>query len=49
MGKMAAGLVIVEKGTRPPDMPEVTGPELELVRRHLGELLAAGGPPQPIR
>lgn len=54
MGKMAAGLVIVEegndfKGTRPPDMPPVASSELELVRKHLGELLSAGGAPVPIR
>lgn len=54
MGKMAAGLVIVEegndfKGTRPADMPPVSPQELELVRRRLGELLNAGGPAQPIR
>lgn len=54
MGRMAAGLVIVEegndfKGTRPADMPEVAPQELELVRRHLGSLLTAGGPPQPLK
>lgn len=54
MGRMAAGLVIVEegndfKGTRPPDMPAVAPEELALVRRHLGALLSAGGPPQPIK
>lgn len=53
MGKLAAGMVIVEegndyKGTRPADMPEVSQEELDLARRHLGELLAAGGPPPPI-
>lgn len=53
MGRMAAGLVIVEegndfKGTRPPDMPSVDPGELSLVRRHLGELLSAGGPAQPL-
>lgn len=54
MGRMAAGVVIVEegndfKGTRPPDMPAVSEQELGLVRKHLGELLSAGGPPPPIR
>lgn len=54
MGKMAAALVIVEegndfKGTRPADMPPVTPQELDLARRRLGELLSAGGPPQPMR
>lgn len=54
MGKMAAGLVIVEegndfKGTRPRDMPPVDSSELELVRKHLGELLNAGGAPAPLR
>lgn len=54
MGRLAAGLVIVEegndyKGTRPADMPAVAPQELSLVRKHLGELLTAGGPPQPIR
>lgn len=46
LGRMAAGMVIVEegndfKGTRPKDMPEVSPEELELVRRHMGELLNA--------
>lgn len=54
MGRMAAGVVIVEegndfKGTRPADMPSVSDQELGLVRKHLGELLSAGGPPPPIR
>lgn len=53
MGKMAAALVIVEEGNdlqgmRPQDMPAVTPSELDLARRHMGELLKAGGPPQPI-
>lgn len=53
MGKMAAGLVIVEegndlRGTRPPDMPSVDEKELDLLRKHLGELLHASGPPSPI-
>lgn len=54
MGRLAAGLVIVEegndyKGTRPADMPSVEPQELTLVRRHLGELLTIGGPPKPLR
>ncbi len=54
MGRTAAGLVIVEegndfKGTRPADMPPVADSELELVRKHLGEILKAGGPGQPIK
>lgn len=54
MGRMAAGLVIVEEGndlsgTRPPDMPSVSPQELGLVRKHLNSLLAAGGPAQPIK
>ena len=54
MGRTAAGLVIVEegndyKGTRPADMPPVAESELELVRKHLGEILQAGGPGQPIK
>ncbi len=53
MGRLAAGLVIVEegndyKGTRPADMPAVDPQEIALVRRHLGELLSAGGPPKPL-
>lgn len=53
MGRLAAGLVIVEegndyKGTRPADMPPVDPQEISLVRRHLGELLAVGGPPKPL-
>lgn len=48
MGRMAASLVIVAegndmKGTRPTDMPSVTEAELALARRHLGEMLKAGG------
>lgn len=54
MGKMAAAMVIVEegndyKGTRPPDMPPVTSEELDLARKYLGELLAASGPPLPLK
>lgn len=54
MGRLAAGLVIVEegndyKGTRPADMPPVAPQELNLVRKHLGELLAVSGPVKPIR
>ncbi len=54
MGRLAAGLVIVEegndyKGTRPADMPPVDPQEVRLVRKHLGELLAVSGPPGPIR
>lgn len=53
MGRMAAGLVVVEEGndyhgTRPADMPGVSAQELGLVRKHLGELLAAGGSPAPL-
>lgn len=53
MGRLAAGLVIVEegndyKGTRPADMPAVDPQEIALVRRHLGKLLTAGGPPRPL-
>ena len=54
MGRMAAGMVIVEegndfKGTRPADMPPVDKEELGLVRKHMGSLLHAGGPVQPIK
>lgn len=54
MGRLAAGLVVVEEGndyhgTRPADMPGVTAQELGLVRKHLGELLAAGGQPTPLK
>lgn len=54
MGRMAAAMVIVEegndfKGTRPRDMPSVSSGELELARKHLGALLTAGGPAQPIK
>ena len=54
MGRMAAGMVIVEegndfKGTRPVDMPSVDKDELGLVRKHMKSLLRAGGPAQPIK
>lgn len=54
MGRMAAGIVIVEEGndlngTRPADMPPVAKEELGLVRKHMGSLLRAGGPAQPIK
>ena len=54
MGRLAAGLVVVEEGndyqgTRPADMPGVSAQELGLVRKHLGELLAAGGPATPMK
>lgn len=54
MGRMAAGMVIVEegndfRGTRPKDMPEVSEEELELVRRHMGELLNAGKSVPPVK
>lgn len=54
MGRMAAALVIVEEGNddaagRPADMPSVDSKELSLARKHLGELLSAGGPPGPIK
>lgn len=47
MGRMAAGIVIVEegnnyKGVWPADMPEVSREELELIQKHMGELLRAG-------
>lgn len=50
MGRMAAGLVIIEEGndlkeTRPRDMPDVDQQEVSLARRHLGELLTAAGAP----
>lgn len=53
MGRLAAGLVIVEEGndhmgTRPADMPAVDPQEIALVRKHLGELLTVGGPPKPL-
>ncbi len=53
MGRMAAALVIIEegndmKGTRPPDMPEVSPAEIDLARRHLGTILKAGGSAPPI-
>lgn len=46
MGRMAAGVVIIEEGgalsaDRPRDMPTVDEREIALVRRHLGELLTA--------
>ena len=53
MGRLAAGMVVVEegndfKGTRPADMPGVSAQELGLVRKHLGELLAASAPHAPV-
>lgn len=46
MGRMAAGVVIIEEGNdlpsaRPADMPPVDSSEVALARRHLGELLTA--------
>lgn len=46
MGRMAAGVVIIEEGNdmqgmRPRDMPMVDQQEVALARRHLGELLTA--------
>lgn len=46
MGRMAAGVVIIEEGNdlpaaRPADMPPVDSREVALARRHLGELLTA--------
>lgn len=46
MGRMAAGVVIIEEGNdmqgaRPRDMPAVDQQEVALARRHLGELLTA--------
>lgn len=46
MGRMAAGVVIIEEGNdlqgvRPRDMPSVDQKEIALARRHLGELLTA--------
>lgn len=46
MGRMAAGVVIIEEGNdlqsaRPRDMPHVDQQEVALARRHLGELLTA--------
>lgn len=46
MGRMAAGVVIIEEGNdmlgaRPKDMPAVDQQEIALARRHLGELLTA--------
>lgn len=54
MGRMAACLVIIEEGNdlkngRPRDMPEVNQSEIALARRHLGELLTAGGAAAPIK
>lgn len=54
MGKLAAALAIVEEGNdrpgaMPPDMPAVEPAELALARKHLGSLLTAGGPPQPLK
>lgn len=54
MGRLAAGMVIIEegndfKGTRPQDMPEISSAELELVRRHLGELLNASRNVPPVK
>lgn len=53
MGRMAACAVIIEEGndlktTRPKDMPEVAPTEIAVARRHLAELLTAGGVPMPI-
>ncbi len=53
MGRAAAALFIVAEGsempkTKPTDMPNVTNDELELVRRHLAELLNAGSDAPPI-
>lgn len=46
MGRMAAGVVIIEEGNDlrgaiPADMPSVDQREIALARRHLGELLTA--------
>lgn len=54
MGKMATCLFIIAEGndlgsSRPKDMPTVQEAEIALARRHLGELLAAGGPAAPIK
>lgn len=48
MGRMAAGLAIIEEGNdmpgaRPMDMPSVDQQEVSLCRKHLGELLTAAG------
>lgn len=53
MGKMASCLFIIAEGNdlgaaRPKDMPKVGDADIALARRHLGELLAAGGAPAPI-
>lgn len=50
MGRMAAGLAIIEEGnnlpeTRPRDMPQVAQEEVALVRRHLGEILPLAAQP----
>lgn len=50
MGRMAAGLAIIEEGndlaaSRPRDMPPVDQKEISLARRHLGELLTAATQP----
>lgn len=50
MGRMAAGVVIIEEGndlstSRPRDMPAVDQQEVALARRHLGELLTAASQP----
>ncbi len=54
MGRMAACLAIIEEGNdfhsgRPGDMPKVDQSEISLARRHLGELLTAGGSAAPIK
>lgn len=53
MGKMASCLFIIAEGNdlgaaRPKDMPIVQESEIALARRHLGELLTAGGATSPI-
>lgn len=53
MGRAAAALFLVEEGSdanakRPPDMPAVSQAELDMVRRHLAELLKAGNDAPPI-
>lgn len=53
MGKMASCLFIIAEGNdfgpaRPKDMPKVQESEIALARRHLGELLTAGGVMAPI-
>lgn len=54
LGRMAAAAVIVEEGNdlpgaRPADMPPVAQEEIGLARKHLGSLLRAGAPAQPIK